>query len=273
MTLVITEPGLYDVPEQTYHADTSLAPELGRSLSVSGAKKLVPPSTPAHFKHQRDHGRPPKDAFDVGTLAHELILRGGDKRIRVVDCYDWRSKASQEAKKAAHAEGLVPVHRGDLLEASRLAASVRRHRLASAILSQGKPEVSFYWIDAETGITCRGRVDWLRDNAIVDMKTTKDASPRGFAKDAANYRYDMQADYYTDGIEAVTGQRLPFLFLCVENTAPYLVAVYQLDEDAMARGARDNAEARRLYAQCESANEWPGYSPEIETLHLPRWAS
>lgn len=267
----VTAPGFYALPELDYHADTQLAPELGRSLSVSGAKTIL--RTPALFDYQRKHGRPPKDAFDVGTLAHELILRGGDKRIRVIDCYDWRTKASQDAKKAAHADGLVPVNRADLLEASRIAAAVRKHPLASAILSEGRPEVSFYWIDLATGITCRGRVDWLRDNAIVDVKTTKDASAHAFAKDAANYRYDMQADYYTDGIEAITGRRLPFLFLCVEKEPPHLIAAYQLDEDALARGHRDNAEARRIYAECESAGTWPGYSTDIELLSLPRWAN
>lgn len=271
MSALVTEPGIYAIPEAEYHADLSLAPDLGRSLSVSGAKTIL--RTPALFDYQRKHGRPPKDAFDVGTLAHELILRGGDKRLRVIDTYDWRLKRDQDAKKTAHAEGLVPIHRGDLLEVSRIAAAVRRHSLASAILSQGRPEVSFYWIDQATGITLRGRVDWLRDNAIVDVKTTKDASAHAFAKDAANYRYDMQADHYVEGVEAVTGQRLPFLFLCVEKEPPYLVAVYQLDDDAMARGARDNAEARRIYAECESAGEWPGYSPEIELLSLPRWAN
>lgn len=269
---MIDKPGLYPgIDEATYHADTDLAPHLGRSLSVSGAKTIL--RSPALFHYQREHGRPPKDAFDVGTLAHELILRGGDKRIRVVDSYDWRLTRARDAKIEAYAMGNVPVHRGDLLEASRIAASIRRHRLASAILSEGQAEVSFYWIDEATGVTLRGRTDWLRDNAIVDVKTTKDASPRAFAKDCANYRYDMQADHYSEGIEAITGRRLPFLFLCVENTPPYLVAVYQLDDDAMARGARDNAAARALYAECESADEWPGYSPEIETLSLPRWAS
>ena len=267
----VTGPGFASIPELEYHADTQLAPELGRSLSVSGAKTIL--RTPALFEYQRRNRPAPKAAFDLGTLAHELILRGGDNRIRVIDCYDWRSKKDQDAKKAAHAEGLVPVNRADLLEASRMAAAVRRHPLASAILSEGDPEVSMFWVDDTTGLTLRGRIDWLRDNAIVDVKTTKDASPASFAKDAANYRYDMQADHYTEGVHAITGKRLPFLFVCVETTAPHLVAVYQLDDAAMERGARDNAEARRLYMECESSGEWPGYSPAIETLSLPRWAN
>lgn len=41
MSVTITAPGFYDVPEQTYHADTALAPNLGRSLSSTGAKTIL----------------------------------------------------------------------------------------------------------------------------------------------------------------------------------------------------------------------------------------
>ena len=127
MSATITEPGLYTLPETAYHADLSLTPTLGRSLSVSGAKTLL--TDPARFLYERENGRPPKDVFDEGTLAHELILRGGDDRIRIIDAYDWRSKAAQEAKKAAHEQRLVPAHRGTLLMASKVARAVRTNPL------------------------------------------------------------------------------------------------------------------------------------------------
>ena len=39
---IVTGPGIYrDLPEGRYHADDALAPELGRSLSQSGAKTLL----------------------------------------------------------------------------------------------------------------------------------------------------------------------------------------------------------------------------------------
>lgn len=271
MTTVVTEPGLYaDIPEADYHADVVLAPELGHSLSVSGAKKLIPPSTPAHFDYERKNP-PQKDAWDIGTVAHRLIL-GAGWPIWVVDAYDWRLKKHQDAKKAKRAEGLTVINRADLLAAARMARAVSRHPLASAILSEGKAEQSFYWIDPETGVTCRGRVDLLRDNAIVDVKTCADASPAGFARAAAQFRYDMQAANYSEGIEAVTGERLPFVFVCVEKEAPHLVACYQLDDFALERGSRDCAEARRIFAECESSGAWPAYSTDIETLSLPGWA-
>lgn len=266
----ITCPGIYEVEESTYHSGQNLAPRLGRSLSATACKTLL--TNPARFLHERERGRPPKDAFDVGTLAHELILRGGDNRLRVIDAYDWRSKVAQEAKKAAHADRLVPVHRGDLLAATHLARSVRRHPLASAILSEGKPEQSLYWLDEETGVTCRGRVDWLRGNAIVDVKTTTygGSDPDAFARAAASYDYPLQAAHYIDGVEALTGQRLPFLFIVVEKEPPYFVRVHQLTTDDLEIG-RDRARAaRHLFAEYES-NGYPAVGSDIETIHLPGW--
>jgi hypothetical protein len=48
---LITEPGVYDIAEDHYHAD----PVPGGSLSNSGAKKLLPPSCPAKFAYEREH--------------------------------------------------------------------------------------------------------------------------------------------------------------------------------------------------------------------------
>ena len=268
MSVIVTGPGVYDIPEDVYHRDDSLASELGRSLSQSGAKVLL--ECPARFVYERDHGRPPKEEYDVGHLAHRLTL-GTGARIRVVDAYDWQTRAAQAARKAAREAGETPVHRGTLLAGSRMARAVRRHPAASAILSAGRPEVSFYWIDPDTGVTCRGRADWLRDNGIADLKFLVDASPTGFAKAAAAYGWDMQAAYYTDGLYALTGQWLPFLFIAVEKTRPHLVGVYRLDDEAMESGRARNRAALRQYAEYESLDWWPGYGDDITDVSLPRW--
>ena len=72
---------------------------------------------------------------------------------------------------------------------------------------------------------------------IVDLKTTMDASPDAFARTAANFNYPLQAAYYVDGLQAA-GIASPdavtsFVFLVVEKTPPYGVAVYTLPEDAI----------------------------------------
>lgn len=273
---IVTGPGIYrDLPEGRYHADDALAPELGRSLSQSAAKTLL--ASHARFAWEREHGRPPKNAYDVGTLAHALILRNADKRIVVIDAYDYKTKAAQQAKAAAYAEGKVPVHRGQLLDASRIARSVRRHPMAAQVLAHGEPEVSYYWTDSATGVTCRARVDWLvPGKALVDIKTVGrvgGSEPSSFGRQCAQLDYPLQAAHYIDGWEAVTGERLPFIHLVVETEAPHFVLVGQLFDDAIDAGRARMRRALEVYAERESAGDWPQFDHPntIADIPVPGW--
>jgi len=265
----VTGPGLYDgLDEAAYHADRSLGPELGRSLSVSGAKLLL--DSPARFHYEREHRPPPKDAYDFGHVAHRLILGEGGQ-VRRINAPDWRTAAAKAEKAQAYAAGQVPILRHDFVAALRLAKAVKRHPVAGKFFTEGRAEQSLFWVDERTGVTCRARVDWLRHNVIVDLKSCQDASRSGMQRAFANYRYAMQAQWYRAGVEAVTGKRLPFVFVCVEKDPPHLVGLYWLDDQWEAIADQQNRRALDLYASCESAGEWPGYSDEIQTLSPPAW--
>lgn len=269
---MITHPGIYaGIDETVYHADSDLAPELGRSLSQSGAKTLL--ASPARFAWERDHGRPPKDAYDLGTLVHALVLRSRDDRIRVVDARDWKTKRAQEARDEARAAGMVPVLRSQLLDASRVARAVRRHPLAGAMFRGGRAEVSLYWIDDETGVTCRGRIDYVHPGGLVDLKTT--TYGRGdldvFGRSAASYDYPMQAAVYSDGWEALTGVRLPFVTVVVEVDPPYMITVGQYDDDDLDAGRARWRTALSVYAERESSGVWDDPLTDIPTIPIPAW--
>ncbi len=270
MTALVAEPGVYDIDEALYHADRSLAPHLGRSLSSTGAKTLL--DSPARFAYQREH---PvfKDAYDFGSVAHQLLL-GGGAQIETVVADSWRTKAAQEQRDMARESGRTPILIDDYERALRLVAAVQSHPVAGPIFAhpEGTAERSLYWIDDETGVTCRGRLDWLHPRAIVDLKTAADASPGKFSRNLVDFGYALQAAWYSEGYTAVTGESLPFIHVVVEKEPPHLVAVYQIDADALAYGAAKAAEARAIFAECESTGTWPGYSPEIELVSLPAWA-
>lgn len=277
MTAKITEPGIYDgVPELDYHSDRAVT--FGPTLSASGAKTLR--RSPRRFAWEREHGRPPKDAFDLGGLVHALVLKSGDERIRVLDVYDWRTKAAQESRKEMRAAGLTPVNRADLRQAAKIAAAVRRHPLAGAILAKGRPEVTMYWpseVTLDDGTThvvmCRGRIDWLRDDAIVDLKTYGKASgaePDSLAKEAASYDYPMPAAHYSDGYEALTGTALPFLTITVETEEPYFITVTQYSPDDLETGRDRIEQAKAEFARRTLSGEWDD-PPTIHTLTLPPW--
>lgn len=270
--------GVYDgMPEDAYHAD----PVPGGSLSASGAKKLLPPSCPARYHHDRLFGPPPKSTFDFGTAAHKLAL-GAGPQIVIVDAPDWRSSQAREARDSARFEGHVPLLIAEFGEVQAMADALRRHPVASALLDpgRGKPEQSLFWTDDETGIWCRARLDWLphRDSGrrliITDYKTAAAADPASIRKAVANFGYHMQAAWYIDGIHALGIDPEPaFVFIFQEKVPPYLVTVVQLDDDAVAVGYARNMLAREIWRDCTQAGEWPGYSRDIELISLPSWAA
>jgi hypothetical protein len=266
-TTLITEPGIYSIPADEYHAHPA--------LSSSGARRLLPPSCPALFKWERDNGQGHKRVFDFGHAAHKMVLGDGPELV-VVDAADWRTKAAKEERDAAYAEGNVPLLPAEFETVQLMAAEQRRHPAAFEPTS-GKPEQSLFACDPATGVWLRARLDWLPDPSdgrmrIVDYKTTVSAEPAAFARSVAKFGYYMQAAWYLDIVHALGIADDPaFVFIAQEKTPPYLVCVFELDEYALRIGRKRNREAIEVFADCTARGEWPGYATEVATISLPAW--
>lgn len=153
--------------------------------------------------------------------------------------------------------------------------AIMLHPAASALLkSDGVAEASAYWTDEATGELCRFRPDfWRADGVIADLKTTDDASPEGFAKSVYNWRYHVQAAYYTDGAQVVTQQQpKAFLFIAVEKKPPYAVGVYVLDNTSVEIGRAEYKADLARYAECKRTGQWAGYGDKIQQIELPGYA-
>ena len=222
----------------------------------------------------------PTPAMAIGSAVHTHVLELDQWDARYVsapDGIDRRTKAGKAEWEAftAAATGRTVLPKADADLVMRMAHSVFTHPAAAMLLAlPGKAETTHMWTDAATGLECKCRPDWLTDDGrlLVDLKTTEDASARGFAKSIAQWRYHVQASWYLDGVEQATGTRPEqFLFLCVEKKAPYAVAVYAADAEMIAAGAQTAARDLDVLATCKAANAWPGYSDQIEPISLPPW--
>lgn len=275
MTPAITGPGVYDIPEHVYHAD----PVPGGSLSSTGARRLLPPSCPALFKHERDHGAQRRQVFDVGSAAHRLVL-GAGADLAVIDAGDYRSKAARDQRDAAYAAGTTPVLSHEFDQVNAMATAVERHPVAGRLFAPGRgdAERTLAWIDEATGVWCRARLDWMCRSAngrliVVDYKTTTSAEPSKVARAIHDYGYHQQASWYLDGVRAVGLDVDPaFIFAFQEKAAPHLITVVELDAEALRIGAERNRRALEIYARCTATGEWPGYTDDITLLGLPAWA-
>lgn len=257
--------GLHDgIPEKDYHADRA-------SLSSTGAKTIATQGLRA-FKWAQDHPVH-KDAFDLGTVVHALILGVGD--FRVINHDSWRTKAAQQERDEARANGSTPILAKDFNAAEEMAGAVLSNKLTSGILSEGRPEVSAWAEDPDTGVIMRGRIDWLRTNAVVDVKTSaKPVDPMQWERTAWDHRYGLQAYWYTRVLELNGEPGRPFLWIALSKDAPHESYVHQASDELLERGREDAEHALRLYANAVATGKWPGLADDqqIHTTGLPRWA-
>ena len=217
-------------------------------------------------------------AMITGSLVHCAVLEPIELLKRYGACPPRNTKPGKEAAAEMQANGIEPVSGSDLQQAQHMASAVRRHPCAAELLSDGKPETSIWWDDPETGLRCKCRPDWINDGIkcrpdwindgiCVDLKTTADASPKGFARSVAGFRYHVQAAHYL-----ACGLFDRFIFIAVEKEAPFAVGVYELDADALAEGQRLRDRDLQRIANCRAMAAWPGYGDELQTISLPGWA-
>lgn len=276
-TRIIDQPGVYDLTDAEYHAD----PVPGGSLSSTGARKLLPPSCPALFRHYADNGGQHKREFDLGHVAHLLVLGAGPEPA-IVEEKDWRTKDARNARVQAYRDGKVPVLRAEYNTAVAMAAALYADPLCAALLDpdHGAAEQSYFWIDAEFDVWRRVRPDWLQQKPwsrpkIVDYKTTMSVEPRAISRAVHNWGYHQQQPYYEDALPACgVADDAAFLFIFQMKTAPYLPAVVQLDDDAVLIGRERNARALEIFRDCQASGLWPAHTPPgaVTTISLPSYA-
>lgn len=283
----ITKPGVYpDLKPEDYHAQHDW-------LSNSGAKLLLKPSCPAKFKAAQTKDEEHKRHFDLGKVVHTLTLGEGDEFVVVqaatralkdtpsvaYDARNYDTKAAQDHRDAIYAAGQVPILRHELVQAVAMSESVKKHRLAGPLLTDGAPEVSLFWVDEATGVKCRARLDWCpnpqdgKRMLVPDLKSAVSSEPDEFSRNAARFGYARQDRWYRDAVIACGLDSDPaFLFIIVEKEDPYIVTVGQFTQpDDLRLAAAMNDRARRIFRECTEADAWPDYVDGIADLALPTW--
>lgn len=276
------EEGIFtDVPDTEYHA----FPAVSNSL-LSG-------KTPAHMKAYLEKAVQDTPALRTGRLWHLGVLQP----MQFMQQHAVAQSCAAELKsgKACAATGktrhggswycgrhtpdspedrVEPVSPADF-EAIMLAAAIATGDPAvRAILQKpGGFEVSARWRD--DGILCKARIDFLSIDAgiAMDYKTARDASPTGFARSAANYRYNRQQAWYTRGLEALGVPIYEFYFLAQEKNPPYAAGLYTIPDYAVDAGMAEAISRLVEYVRAKETDEWPAYTVgSAVELEWPAWA-
>lgn len=255
------------------------------ALSASIAKFLINNSPLHAWTNHRllnpDFVPEEKEAFDLGTVAHEIMLQGESAAI-VLDLKDWRTDAAKEARDEARAIGKVPILRKHwdrvklMVEAGKL--QLAAHREASDAFTDGLPEYPIEWTD-DHGVRCKGRIDWLKNDKkrLYDYKTTgASANPETISRMAVSQGWDIQACFYLRGLARIdarglTGIHREFRFVVQEDFPPYALSVVGMGPDFLWLGEKKVQTAIDQWAECLESGQWPGYINRVCYPELPVW--
>jgi exodeoxyribonuclease VIII len=236
-------------------------------------------TSPAHYRYQLGlEPKPPTAEQALGIAIHALVLEGhgafADRVAEQPNFGDMRTKAAR----AARDEWLASV--GDRLvlsadayrTAQDCAAAVLSHDVAKSLLDGCETERVLQWQIGDTH--CKGRVDAIARDRIIDLKTTRRQRPDQFARDAAEYLYHGQLAWYYDAAQQLgllAEPAVPWI-VTVCTTPPHDVICYDCGGDTLERGQMLWTRLLADYQSCTILDSWPGAAPGPLELVLPRWA-
>lgn len=274
----------FDVPAATYHADCAEQISMSSGIARTLLTKSPRHAFDAHPRLGNTSHKKSTRYMDLGSTVHALLSGNHADELVVEDFATFRSKAAIEWAELVRDAGKIPVLSGDFEEALKIAAAVREKAVRGVPseinpFQHGKPEATAIW--QHNGVTCRARYDYLikPDNApwtIWDWKVTGDVSVQEVRRKVRRFRYDIQEAHYLNGLDvlcpAFAGQH-QFIFVFIENAAPYSVRRYVMKPDTRGLAQLDLAKVRTSWAECIKKNEWPDASlAETTAIEVPTFA-
>jgi hypothetical protein len=243
---------LLNLDEDIYHA----AEGVGSSLLKQAAQSL------AHYKAAFDHiqederTQAQKDRLNEGSATHCAVLQPelfDEEYIVIPDTIKKRAGKEWAAFKEANADKTI-------LPSKSLKVSIE---MADAVLdsvghyfTDGEAEVSYFYRH-ETGMILKGRIDYERGDALIDLKTSKDTTPEKFSR-SVKYDYDWQDALY----RFVTGKK-EMLFIGVEYKSPHSVFFAKQGSDVRIRAERRLKAVLDQLAFAIEFQEFPPYPVDL----------
>lgn len=218
--------------------------------------------SPAHYRAGLLAPARPTPAMTMGSLVHALVL-GGD-----VAVFDGGRRGRAWADHLAEHEGrALCVTTREMAVAVAIAHAVTSDPVAAPLL-EGERERA--WSAVLFGRRCAGRIDVAGPGRVVELKTTRDASPVAFARAALRACYHAQLAWYQAALRAL-GERVgdDAYVIAVETRAPYAVTVHRLTPRALDAGRRMLSLWTERLAACEAVEAWPAYVQSVQELDVP----
>ena len=250
------------------------------ALSASKLKQAVTGTALDYWARHVDPMRQPfkpSDAMRQGSLVDCLLTQPErmSELYRVAPTVDRRTKAGKEA----WADALADAGDAELItqEWMDTATRIRDCLLSDPVAADylgGEGQEPGFWHDTELDASCRYMPDCEipERGLLVDLKKARDASPRGFQRQAYALAYDLQMAHYSEGYRSRYGE-LPreVALVAYEWEWPHNISVNLFTTAMLDEGYRRREEAVMLIKECEATGLWPSWG--VAEFDVPKWAT
>lgn len=298
------QPGAYpDVPEEEYFAlpavNASTLKVMGRSAAHCKARLdgLLDKTTPAQAIGKALHAAVLEPArFPLDFMPDPLAADHG----AMTDSASYKTKAKLLGEKVTGTkaelkarilaadpdarfwddlyptlvEGRTPLNERDWAMCQSVMASIAANEKAAKAFSNGRAELTLVWRDQSTGLLCKARLDYYREDIgiVFDLKSTVDARVHPVQRDIEKYAYHVSAAHYQNGLLALGLPAGGFGWVFIEKEPPFAQGLYFADADMLFTGRELCREYLDAFAECRATDVWPSYPGQFSTIELPAWA-
>lgn len=246
---------------EEYHAS--------KAISSSDVKAVLTSS----IYHWRNKSFKETPAMALGTAVHDMALEGGHNTVRGPETRRGAAWKDLEAECRAQGKVLLPEKEYDTAE--NIVEAIMRDAPSQKMLTDDGTEfeMSIFATCPTTGLELRCRPDIMhRKKAVLgDIKTTVDASPDGFTRQIYNFRYDVQAAFYTYVAELAGVKISHFAFLAVENSHPHAAHMHVMSMEALKLGHQDMMYGLKKIAEAKKAEDYSTGWPRFTMIYPPAW--
>ena len=286
-----------DVPMEAYVNDPCPEP----SLSASAFADVLVSPLLAKTRHPRlgSGKREFSRAADLGSAAHAAALEG-DEAIQVITekypddwktehlrgehLLDYRTVKAKKIREKIYDAGKIPIlmHEAPVVEAIRKSLD-RGIRLIGQEYGAAGAQVEQTVVWQENGVWCRCRPDVLlvldsppgaqiRPCGIIDAKTSKSADPDQWTRRVMwPSNHDLRAAWYIRGVERVTGNRVPHVFLLAETAPPHDWSWVTVPGESLHLAFQLIDIAVEMWGSSLRTGKWTGYPKTLQRPEMPRY--
>jgi len=257
----------------------------GEYLKADGVSKSTLDAI-VESPHRAQYGRKQTTpAMQFGSMLHALLFEARMDYIVRPEVYGpdakkWNGNATEcKAWMAEHAgQNVISPDLADDMHGA--VAAIKNHPHFGQI-TLGSPEVSMFAFDqGGSGLQLKGRADSLNTTNdegvahVVDLKTTTDASTRGFSREILSRRYHIQAAMYRRILRLLGYEQFTWTFIILEKGETPLVNIRRLEPQAIDLGDEQLDRDLELLKKCRLHRWFPHFTDEEEKpgyIDLPQF--